>query len=103
MVSNLVDIQLAIPGIQVDLKYATADNFTGEIIYNFQRCYLIKEAVKQLSHVQAELETIELGLKIWDGFRPIAAQWKLWELVPDERYVADPRKGGSTQGELQWI
>jgi D-alanyl-D-alanine dipeptidase len=35
-----------------------------------------------------------LGLKVWDGFRPMAAQWKFWELVPDERYVSDPRKGG---------
>lgn len=35
-----------------------------------------------------------LGLKIWDGFRPMPAQWKFWELVPDERYVSDPRKGG---------
>jgi D-alanyl-D-alanine dipeptidase len=35
-----------------------------------------------------------LGLKIWDGYRPIAVQWKFWELMPDERYVSDPRKGG---------
>ena len=35
-----------------------------------------------------------LRLKIWDGYRPVAAQWKFWKLVPDEGYVSDPRKGG---------
>ncbi|MBA3603843.1 MAG: D-alanyl-D-alanine dipeptidase [Parachlamydiaceae bacterium] len=92
--SELVDIQLFIPKIQVDLKYATTDNFTGKIVYNFNCCLLLKEVALGLCDVQAELETVGLGLKIWDGFRPAAAQRKLWELVPDERYVSDPQKGG---------
>ena len=92
--NGLVDIQSVIPTIQVDLKYATADNFTGQIVYNFQCCLLQKEAALLLRDVQDELETMGLGLKIWDGFRPVEAQWRFWELVPDERYVSDPRKGG---------
>lgn len=92
--SELVDIQSFIPQIQVDLKYATDDNFTGKIVYNFHCCLLLKEAALRLREVQAELESFGLGLKVWDGFRPVAAQWKFWELVPDERYVSDPRKGG---------
>lgn len=92
--ADLVDIQSVIPRIQVDLKYATADNFTGQIVYDFQCCLLLREAALRLRDVQDELETMGLGLKIWDGYRPVAAQWKFWELVPDERYVSDPRKGG---------
>lgn len=92
--SELVDLQSFIPQIQVDLKYATPDNFTQQIVYNFQCCLLLKEAALRLRDVQAELESMGLGLKVWDGFRPIAAQWKFWELVPDPRYVSDPRKGG---------
>lgn len=92
--SELVDIQSFIPNIQIDLKYATTDNFTGQIVYQFNSCLLVKEAALQLREVQAELEQIGLGLKVWDGFRPVAAQWAFWELVPDERYVSDPRKGG---------
>ncbi len=92
--SELVDIQTFIPNIQIDLKYATTDNFTGQIVYNFQSCLLVKEAALHLREVQAELETMGLGLKVWDGFRPVAAQWKFWEQVPDKRYVSDPRKGG---------
>jgi D-alanyl-D-alanine dipeptidase len=90
----LLDIQSVIPQVQVDLKYATTDNFTGQIVYDFGQCLLIEEVAEALTHVQAELEAMGLGLKIWDGFRPVAAQWKFWELVPDERYVSDPRKGG---------
>lgn len=92
--SELVNIQSVIPNAQIDLKYATADNFTGQIVYNFHHCLLLKEAALRLRDVQDQLETMGLGLKIWDGFRPVAAQWKFWELIPDERYVSDPRKGG---------
>jgi D-alanyl-D-alanine dipeptidase len=92
--SELVDIQSFIPNIQIDLKYATTDNFTGQIVYQFNSCLLLKEAALKLRDVQDELELIGLGLKVWDGFRPVAAQWTFWELVPDERYVSDPRKGG---------
>lgn len=91
---ELVDIQAIEPNIKVDLKYATEANFTGQIVYNFKQCLLVKEAALRLKNIQSELESIGLGLKIWDGFRPIAAQWKFWELIPDERYVSDPRKGG---------
>lgn len=91
---QLVDVRSLIPQIQVELKYATPDNFTGQVVYNFQQCLLLKETVLRLRDIQEELESMGLGLKIWDGFRPISAQWKFWELVPDPRYVADPREGG---------
>lgn len=91
---GLVDIQSFVPGIVVDLKYATKENFVGEIVYDFQKCFLLQEVAVKLQLVQQELEKIGLGLKIWDGFRPMAAQWKFWEILPDERYISDPRKGG---------
>lgn len=94
MKSQLVDIQELIPQIRVDLKYATADNFTGKKVYSSSRCLLLKDAALKLREAQAELEEKGLGLKVWDGFRPLAAQWKFWEIMPDERYVSDPRKGG---------
>ncbi|QLH36624.1 MAG: D-alanyl-D-alanine dipeptidase [Parachlamydiaceae bacterium] len=91
---QLVDIQKINPNIQIDLKYATSDNFTGQIVYHFGCCLLIEEVALHLSRVQEDCENLGLGLKVWDGYRPPAAQWKFWELVPDERYVSDPRKGG---------
>lgn len=94
MKAQLVKIQSLCPTIQVDLKYATEDNFTGQIVYASPTCWLAKEAALRLVEVQKELVSQGLGLKIWDGYRPMAVQWKFWELVPNERFVSDPRKGG---------
>lgn len=94
MSNHLVDIQHIIPDIQVCLRYATSDNVFKQAIYPFQRCLLLKEAALQLAVVQKELKKLDLKLLVWDGFRSLEMQWKLWEIMPDERYVADPRKGG---------
>ena len=91
---KLTDIHSINKNIRVDLKYATKDNFTRQIVYDFSQCFLLKHVAIALGEVQKELEKSQLGLKIWDGYRPIAAQWKFWKLLPDERYVSDPRKGG---------
>ncbi len=91
---DLVDILAINPRIVVDLKYSTTDNFTGQVVYKFQTCLLKKQAALNVSRAQEELEKKGLGLKVWDGYRPIAAQWIFWNLIQDERYVADPRKGG---------
>jgi len=84
-----------LPEVQVELKYATGDNFTGQVIYGFEVCYLRYGTVAKLAAVQADLQQLGLGLKIWDGFRPVSAQYTLWEVCPNTKYVADPRKGFS--------
>ena len=92
---TFVVVEDYLPAIQVELKYATTDNFTGQVIYDFDACYLRYGTVAKLAAVQADLQQLGLGLKIWDGFRPVSAQYALWEACPDTRYVADPRKGFS--------
>lgn len=91
----LVAVVDYLPDIPVELKYTTADNFTGQVIYNFEDCYLRYGTVDKLAAVQSDLAELGLSLKIWDAFRPVAAQYTLWEVCPDRRYVADPRKGFS--------
>lgn len=85
-----------IPDIQIDLKYAGTDNFTGQVIYGFSTVYLRYGTVQKLAAVQEDLKQLGLALKIWDGFRPVAAQYKLWEICPDSRYVANPNTGFSS-------
>lgn len=92
--SSLVDIESVIPGVMLELRYATDDNFTGQVVFDFYKCLLVEDAALRLQAAQEEFKTMGLEIKIWDGYRPMAAQWKFWELVPDERYVSDPRKGG---------
>lgn len=91
---SLIDVKSKIPDIEVDLKYASTDNFVNQKIYNFDVCYLLDIVVEKLELIQQELATLNLGLKIWDGYRPISAQEKLWQILPDENYVAHPQKGG---------
>ena len=92
---DLVKIRDFIPDAQVDLRYATADNFTGQVIYDFTEPYLRYGTVKKLMAVQEDLRQLELNMKIWDGFRPFSAQIKMWEVFPDDTYVADPTIGAS--------
>ncbi len=87
---ELVLVTDFIPGIQVELKYATTDNFTGQVIYDFQDAYLRYGTVKKLAKAQAFFESQGLSLKIWDAYRPVSAQWTLWEAYPDGNFVANP-------------
>ena len=85
-----------IPEITVDLRYATADNFTGQVIYTFSDAYLRYGTVKKLAAAQETLAEQGYGLKIWDAFRPVSAQFALWDICPDGRYVANPNQGFSS-------
>lgn len=103
--ADLVLVSDYIPDIELDIKYATDDNFTSSVLYDTALCYLAYETAQQLKLVQDSLRNIKsfqgttypegLGIKIWDGFRPISVQFKMWEIVPDENYVANPHKGSS--------
>jgi len=92
--TSLVEVKKEIPSIVVELWYATPENFTKQTIYTTAICYLRKDVAQALKDVQDEFAMQGLGLKIWDGFRPVSAQWKLWNICPDEKYVSNPAKGG---------
>lgn len=94
--AQFVAVREYLPEVTVELKYATQDNFTGQVIYDFDTCYLRYGTVKKLVVVQEALREQGLSLKIWDGFRPVAAQFALWEVCPDPVYVANPETGYSS-------
>ena len=85
-----------IPDIYTDLRYAADNNFTGQAIYDFSDAYLRYGTVQKLASAQESLETAGYSLLIWDAFRPVSAQFKLWEICPDPAYVANPEKGYSS-------
>lgn len=92
-VNDYVRVLDYIPDIIVDLKYATADNFTGQVIYDFTDAYLRYGTVVKLKAAQEQLKEQGYLIKIWDAYRPFYAQERLWEVYPDGRYVANPAKG----------
>jgi len=81
------------PTIQLDLRYATENNFVNEKMYDCPRCFLRPDVAKAVVAAHQQLKKKGLGLKMYDCYRPRPIQWKLWNKVPDPRYVADPRKG----------
>ena len=85
-----------IPNAHQELMYATENNFTGQVIYDFEDAYLRWGTVKKLQLVCADLEKLGLYIKIWDGFRPVSAQFTLWEVCPNPTYVANPTTGYSS-------
>lgn len=93
--SDFVRVLDYLPDMVVDLKYAGTDNFTGTVIYGSDEAWLRYGTVRKLISVQAELAEHGYYLKLWDGFRPPSAQFKLWEICPDPTYVSDPRNGFS--------
>jgi D-alanyl-D-alanine dipeptidase len=92
-VADIVDLGEVSPHIIVDMKYATEDNFTKKRLYDSNTCFLRKSTAAKLDAVQKELEGMNLGLKVWDCYRPLAIQRVLWAILPDERYVANPETG----------
>ena len=91
--SVLIEIAAAEYGVEIDLKYATADNFTGKPVYARAAAYLHSDAAERLRRAVALAVPLGLTLRIFDAFRPSEAQWKLWEHTPDPMFLADPRKG----------
>jgi len=57
------------------------------------RCLLRESVAHRLSRVQDDLEARGLGLKVFDGYRPLSVQRRMWAVLPDPEYVADPAKG----------
>ena len=90
---ELVRVTDYLPSVREELAYATGENFTGQQIYDFYNAYLRYGTVKKLAQVCAELEEQNLGILIWDGFRPVSAQAALWDICPDARYVSHPVTG----------
>lgn len=98
---GLVNLEKIIPGIKVELKYSTTDNFFGQDVYGeLSNAYLQPEVAEQLKKAQELLqkEYPDFTLLVYDGARPLSVQQILWDNLdkPDSLkplYVADPKTG----------
>lgn len=80
-------------GFAYDMRYATTNNFLKAKVYNCAECYTRVKTAKAL--LAANKDFIEKGVKIkfFDCYRPNSVQYKMWEIVPNPQYVANPVKG----------
>ncbi|WP_309642112.1 M15 family metallopeptidase [Flavobacterium sp.] len=76
-----------------NMKYATADNFLKTKVYDCEACYLRYKTVKAL--IKANEKFMKKGYKmmLFDCYRPLDIQKKMWQIVSNPNYVADPKKG----------
>lgn len=91
--SELIELAKLDFSIKQEMVYATPNNFMKKTLYPKGKCLLRRNVAEALSRVQNSLKVDGLGLKVWDCYRPLSVQKKMWEIMPDDRYVADPQKG----------
>ncbi|MBI2213037.1 MAG: M15 family metallopeptidase [Acidobacteria bacterium] len=91
--TKLVELTTAVPGIALDIRYATENNFMKRALYTEPAAFLRAPAARALAAVQDELRGQGLGLKVYDAYRPYSVTKAMWESIRNADYVADPAKG----------
>jgi zinc D-Ala-D-Ala dipeptidase len=90
---ELVDVERAVPGIRIDVRYATSNNFMHRPLYPIAKVFLRAPAAAALAAAQKDLAAQGLGLKVFDGYRPYRITEAMWEPIKNPDFVADPAKG----------
>lgn len=76
-----------------EMRYATKNNFLKQIVYDCASCYLRLKTVKSLVRANDDFMKKGFKIKIYDCYRPLDVQKKMWKIVSDPNYVANPAKG----------
>ncbi len=91
---ELVDLHTVDPTIVIELRYASANNFTGRPLYPPNMPALVRPSVAaKLVAAQSELLPRGYRLKIWDAYRPKSVHDQLWQVYPNKDYVGNPNDG----------
>ncbi len=80
-------------GFAYDLRYATKNNFLKEKVYDCAECYTRVKTAKALLAANSDFHDKGVRIKFFDCYRPNSVQYKMWEIVPNPQYVANPKKG----------
>ena len=93
---RLVELVRLDPGIKIDMRYATTNNFTGRVLYDEARAFLANPAAQAVARASKMAQTDGFGLTIFDAYRPWRITKKLWDATPvgpKKEYVANPKRG----------
>lgn len=91
--SSFVNLKQYSQDFEYDMKYATENNFLKAKVYDCAECFLRLKTVNAL--IEANKKFIKKGykIKIFDCYRPLDIQKKMWKIVSNPEYVANPAKG----------
>jgi len=90
---GLVNIQGEVEGVFVDLGYARERNSFGRRLYDGDEAYLLAPAARRLAAAAAAAYQAGLSLVVLDAYRPLSVQALMWEILPDDDFVAPPSRG----------
>lgn len=93
-VAPLVDLKQAVPGLEVELRFATDKQFLKKAVYPFRKAWGQPALAERLRKAQAYLQPRGYRLKVWDAYRPMEFQELFWQHVKNENFISHPRKGG---------
>lgn len=91
--NKLIELRKVIPGLVLDIRYATTNNFMKVAVYKEARAFVRKPVADQLLKVQKALHKQGYGLKIYDAYRPYSATLTLYKMASNKNFVASPKKG----------
>lgn len=93
--NGLVELVKLDDTIKLDIRYATENNFVGKTIYKEARAFLQAPAAEAVVRIHRNLKKQNLGLVIFDGYRPLSATKLFWEVTPasKKKFVANPKNG----------
>lgn len=104
---GLVDLRAVLPGACFDIRYHTADNFTGAPLpgYGAPGAWLRERPAQALARAQAALGRDGLTLLVYDAYRPARASLAMvaWaersgqRRLVDDGYIA--RRSGHNRGD----
>ncbi len=94
-VSELVNLADLSAEFEYDIRYATEHNFIGQVLYDCAQCLLRPEVAEALGKANDYFRQKGYRIKIYDCYRPLDVQKKMWSLVPRASYVGNPYGNGS--------
>lgn len=95
----LVDIESLSTEFNYEIRYATPNNFIGEALYDCSKCLLQPEVAEALLNANQYFCEMGYRIKIYDCYRPLDVQKKMWAKVPRPTYVGNPFGNGSVHNK----
>lgn len=95
VVNDLIELIELDDSLVLDLRYATDNNFTGQVLYTEARCFIHINTAKKLIAANNELKSLGYSIKVFDAYRPHSVTELMWDLTDNKNYVANPKTGSN--------
>ena len=94
---KLIDLKKLDDEFQLDIRYASTNNFMRSKFYKNERAFFNMDAANRLIEAKNELKELGYGIIIYDAYRPWFVTKMFWEGTPEnlKHFVANPENGSS--------